>query len=81
MTAYPGLAQDALQLYTHGNSRCQKVKKVRGVYSSLWGNPTTELRDVTYCKGSPANERARDTALTTAKQASTRFTYPRGMEG
>ena len=59
--------------------------KGKGRYSSSWGEPTSELRDVTCHMGShsvtchPTQVNA--LRLTPAMKADTRFTYPGGMEG
>jgi len=61
-----------------------KVKKGKG-WCSSYGNPVSELRDITCYMGShsvtchPTQVNA--PRLTPAMQAGTRFTYPGGMEG
>ena len=59
--------------------------KVKKADIALHGNPISELRDVTWHMGSQSDTchltQVNAPRLTPARQAGTRFTYPRGMEG
>jgi len=74
--------QQLVQLF---NARIVKtLLRGKGRYSSSYGNPISELWDVTCrmrlsvtCHPTQVNA----PRLTPAMQAGTRFTYPRGLEG